>query len=117
MNTHRFVRACELMGLDFWCYSGDSGIATAAYMHLCAANPWITRPNQSLLRMQPVDVIAEGPFRPRNNMVEMPDGPGLGVTLDRDRLAHAHKLFLDQGPCNKYHDPDAPGVYRRLPFV
>lgn len=113
----RFVGACEAMGVDFWCYSGDSGIGTAAYLHACATLAWIREPNQSLLRMQPLDVIEEGPFEPRNNCLTVPEAPGLGVTLSQDRLAHCHGLFCDNGPMNKYHDPAAPGRYRRLPLV
>ena len=62
----RFVGACEHAGIDFWCYSGDSGIGSAAYLHLCAALGWIREPNQSLFRMLPMDVTEEGPFSPRN---------------------------------------------------
>ncbi|MEL7202611.1 MAG: mandelate racemase/muconate lactonizing enzyme family protein, partial [Pseudomonadota bacterium] len=28
----RFIGACEAMGVGFWCYSGDAGIATAGYL-------------------------------------------------------------------------------------
>ena len=113
----RFVSACEAVGVDFWCYSGDGGIGSAAYLHACAAHPHIREPNQSLFRQQPLDVIAEGPFAPKNNTVRLPDGPGLGVTLDRDKLEHCRKLLIERGPPNKYFDPDAPGVMRRMPLV
>jgi glucarate dehydratase len=66
--------------------------------------------------MQPTDVIAEGPFRPKNNTIRVPEGLGLGVTLDKEKLAYCHKLFVDDGPYDKYHDPDRPGVLRRLPL-
>ena len=112
----RFIGACEAMGLDFWCYSGDSGIASAAYLHLAAAIPHIREPSQSLFRMQPLDVIEEGPFRPKNNVVSVPSGPGLGVTLSRQKLAHCHALFRDNGAYDKFHDPNRPGVFRRLPL-
>lgn len=112
----RFVGACEHAGVDFWCYSGDSGIGSAAYLHLCAALGWIREPNQSLFRMQPHDIIEEGPFKPKNNVVAVPEGPGLGITLSQDRLRHAHRDFVENGPCNKYHDPERPGTYRRLPL-
>jgi glucarate dehydratase len=113
----RFVSACQGAGIDFWCYSGGSGLETAAYLHACAAHPHIREPNQSLLRWQPFDVIAEGPFSPMNNVLPLPDGPGLGVTLDRDRLAFAARLLKERGVPNKYHDPDRPGVMRRMPLV
>jgi glucarate dehydratase len=115
-RTLRFIAACEAMGFDFWCYSGDSGVASAAYLHLAAALPHIREPSQSLFRVQPLDVVAEGPFRPRGNHVLVPEGPGLGVTLDRDKLAHCHRLFCDNGPYDKFHDPERPGVMRRLPL-
>lgn len=41
----------------FWCYSGDAGVATAAYLHVKAATPQITEPSQSLFRWQIGDVI------------------------------------------------------------
>ena len=113
----RFVSACQGAGVDFWCYSGGSGLETAAYLHACAAHPHIREPNQSLLRWQPFDVIAEGPFIPRDNHLPLPMGPGLGVTLDRDRLAFAARLLAERGLPNKYHDPDAPGRMRRMPLV
>ena len=113
----RFVSGCAAAGLDFWCYSGDSGLGTAAYLHLCAAHPHIREPNQSLLRQQPHDVVAEGPFGPRANVVPLPEGPGLGVTLDRDRLAHCARLLCERGVPNKYRNPDAPGRMRRMPLV
>ena len=112
----RFVGACEAMGVDVWCYSGDSGIGTACYLHLCAALAHLREPNQSLLRMQPDDVVEEGPFRPRANTVRVPEGPGLGVTLSAERLARQHALFLRDGPMDKYTDPAALGQYRSLPL-
>lgn len=59
----RFIGACEAMNVGFWCYSGDAGIATAAYLHMSAAMPWIMEPSQSLFRWQIGDVIGDGPFR------------------------------------------------------
>ena len=116
LRTLRFIGACEAMGRDFWLYSGDSGIASAAYLHLSAAHAHIREPSQSLYRMQPLDVIEEGPFQPLGSHVAVPEGPGLGVTLSADKLAFCHRLFVDNGPFNKFHDPERPGVMRRLPL-
>lgn len=115
-RTLRFIGACEQMGHDFWCYSGDSGIASAVYLHLAAAHAHIREPSQSLFHMQPLDVVAEGPFRPQDNVLPVPTGPGIGVTLDPDKLAYCHRLFVENGPFDKFHDPDRPGVFRRLPL-
>jgi glucarate dehydratase len=66
--------------------------------------------------MQTLDVIEEGPFRPREYVVAVPEGSGLGVTLSREKLARCHQIFLKEGLYNKFHDPDRPGVFRRLPL-
>lgn len=113
----RFVSGCQAAGIDFWCYSGGSGLETAAYLHACAAHPHIREPNQSLLRQQPHDVIVEGPFSPKHNHIALPTGPGLGVTLDGDRVAYCARLLVENGVPNKYHDPDAPGQMRRMPLI
>jgi glucarate dehydratase len=91
----RFIGACEAMGVGFWCYSGDAGVCTAAYLHVSAAMPWITEPSQSLFRWPVGDVIEGGPFRQKDNVVPVPDGPGLGVALDRDALACWHQHFVE----------------------
>ncbi|WP_342364306.1 mandelate racemase/muconate lactonizing enzyme family protein [Terrarubrum flagellatum] len=116
-RTSRFIGACEAMGIDFWCYSANTGIGSAAYMHLTASHQWIREPSQSLFRMQPLDVIEEGPFRPENNIVRVPEGPGLGVTLSREKLSYCHKLFVDNGPMNQHYDPEMEGRFRRLPLA
>jgi len=112
----RFIGACEAMGVGFWCYSGDAGICTAAYLHMVAATPSITEPSQSLFRWQVADVIVGGPFRQTDNVVRVPEGPGLGVELDREALARWHRHYQDNGPMNHFLDPWGDGHYRRLPL-
>jgi glucarate dehydratase len=112
----RFIGACEAMGVGFWCYSGDTGICTAAYLHMVAAMPWISEPSQSLLRWQVGDVIQGGPFKPKNNRVPVPEGPGLGVELDREALTRWHRHYREHGPMDHYDNPARPGYYRRLPL-
>ena len=115
-RTLKFIAACEAMGVGFWCYSGETGIGSAAYLHVVAATQWIHEPSQSLFRWQTDDVIEEGPFKPRNNVLTVPDRPGLGVTLSKKSLKRCHERFLKEGPYNHYFDPDAPGKFRRLPL-
>lgn len=112
----RFIGACEAMGVGFWCYSGDAGVCTAAYLHMVAAMPWIHEPSQSLFRWQVGDVIKNGPFKQTNNVIQVPEGHGLGVELDREALDRWHKDFIDNGPVNHFYDPAHPGIFRRLPL-
>lgn len=112
----RFIAACEGMGIGYWTYSGDTGIGIAAYLHLIAATQWINEPGQCILHWQTDDVIEEGPFSPQNNVVPVPEGPGLGVTLSRARLKRCNERFLKEGAYNYFLDPQAPTRFRRLPL-
>jgi len=112
----RYIGACQAMGIGFWCYSGDAGICTAAYLHVSAATAYIHEPSQSLFRWQIGDVIANGPFRQKNNVIPVPEGPGLGIELDRDALRHWHTHYVDNGPMDHFFDPRRPGHFRRLPL-
>lgn len=113
----RFIAACEKMGIGWWCFSGETGIGIAAYLHLIAATPSITEPGQCILHWQTDDVIEEGPFNPKHNVVDVPEGYGLGVTLSPDRLKRCHERFLREGAYNYFRDPDDLGRYRRLPLA
>lgn len=112
----KFIAACERMGIGWWCFSGETGIGIAAYLHLIAATPSVTEPGQCILHWQTDDVIEEGPFNPKNNVVRVPEGPGLGVTLSQARLKRCHERFLQEGPYNFFRDPSCPSQYRRLPL-
>ena len=73
-------------------------------------------PSQSLFRWQYIDVIEGGPFRQANNVIRVPEGPGLGVALDRDSLRRMHADIRENGPVDHFHDPSRPGKLRRLPL-
>lgn len=109
-RTQDFLRACAALGIDFWCYSGDAGIMTAAYLHLTAAEPSMIRPHQSLFRFTADVVIEQGPFSPRGGVLPIPEGPGLGVSIDRRALDRLHRRFLDEGAMSSGGDA---GGYRQ----
>ena len=96
-RTQDFARACAALGIDFWCYSGDGGVMTALYLHLTASEPSMIRPHQSLFRFTQDVVVEQGHFSPVSGVLAVPDGPGLGVTLDRSALARMHERFRTEG--------------------
>ena len=63
---------------------------------------------QSLLRRYADDAIAEGPFVPRQGHVTVPDGPGLGVTLDEAALRRATERYAREGPYDLSTAPPLP---------
>jgi glucarate dehydratase len=95
-ETMKFVSACELMGVGFWFYSGESAVGTAAYIQLAAAMPYLSQPGQSLLRWYADDVVAEL-IQPHANAVRIPNGPGLGVTVDPQALQRCKDLYERDG--------------------
>jgi len=113
-ETVKLIAACEAFGIGFWFYSGDTGIGTAAYLQVSAALPYLEQPHQSLLRWYVDDVIAEGPFRPKNGVVPVPEGPGLGVTLDPAALARCKERFEREGALRQFGNGERVR-YSRLP--
>ncbi len=67
----------------------STSIATSAVAHMCAASPIPVMEGVFAVGMSGAlaDDIAENSIRPIDGEVPVPDGPGLGVTLDEDKLA------------------------------
>ena len=87
----------RLGGIDV--YGGcmfETGIAHAAGAHLMAALPDLHLGCEFYMSTYYLreDILAE-PFPVRDGMVHIPDGPGLGVTVDTDRLAAYRTLLLE----------------------
>jgi glucarate dehydratase len=101
-GTRRFISSCEEAGVGFWFYSGDLGIATAVYLHVAAATPYLDLPSQSLLRWTTADVIVGGPFSPRGGVVDVPTGPGLGIELDEEALQRCVERYAREGQYDFY---------------
>ncbi len=102
-RTRDFIRACEAMGVGFRFHSGETGIASAAYLHLTAAHAHVRGASQTLFHWYADDVIEGGPFALENGVTRVPDGPGLGVTLDKTALARCHARYLAEGPFPSGH--------------
>jgi glucarate dehydratase len=96
-RTRDFIRACEAMGVGFRFHSGETGIASAAYLHLTAALDHVRGASQTLFHWYADDVIEGGPFALENGSTQLPSGPGLGVTLDPKALQRCHERFLGEG--------------------
>lgn len=97
-KTVEFIRSCEAFNVGFRFHSGETGVASAAYLQLTAAIEHVREASQTLFRWYADDVIEGGPFVLKNGVVKLPDGPGLGVTLDPVALKRCHERFLAEGP-------------------
>lgn len=103
-ETMKFISACEVMGVGFWFYSGETAVGTAAYMQLAAAIPYLSQPGQSLFRWYADDVVAEL-IQSQSNAVPIPDAPGLGVMVDPEALARCKERYERDGVISQLGEP------------
>jgi glucarate dehydratase len=107
---------CETMGIGVAVHSsGELGIQLATMLHLGAVVPNLGYAADAHYHHLVDDVIVGGPFRYVNGAIAVPDAPGLGVALDRDKLARYHELFRELGGYPYDRDPGRPGWYPLIP--
>jgi glucarate dehydratase len=95
--------------------SGELGIQLATMLHLGAVLPNLTFTADAHYHHLTGDVITGGPMRYERGAIRVPDGPGLGVTLDRDKVAEYAELYRELGPYPYDRDPGRPGWYPLVP--
>jgi glucarate dehydratase len=107
---------CETMGVGVAVHSsGELGIQLATMLHLGAVVPNLGYAADAHYHHLVDDVIVGGPFRYSNGAIGVPDAPGLGVALDRDKLDRYHALFKELGGYPYDRDPGRPGWYPLIP--
>ena len=93
----------EIAGLPIVKHSfGDFGITTYAAAHVLATCPNATLANQTHYSLLGDDVIAGGPPVFEDGALTLPDGPGIGVELDREKLALYEEVYLREGEFTVY---------------
>jgi len=95
--------------------SGELGIQLATMLHLGAVLPNLAFAADAHYHHLRDDVICGGKLRYRDGAMAVPTAPGLGVTLDRDKVAEYHELFLRLGPYPYDQDPLRPGWAPLIP--
>ena len=75
--------------------NSHSGVTMAAMIHLAASIPELTLASDTHYPwlVEGLDIIEGPPLAIREGAMSIPTGPGLGVTLDRDKLARAHEVY------------------------
>jgi glucarate dehydratase len=96
-SARETAAAAEALGLGFWMRStGELGIGTAAILHLAAGTRHCAQAHQTVLHLLADDILTR-PFPIREGCIEVPEGPGLGVELDRDRVDAYARLHAEEG--------------------
>ena len=101
---------CETFQLGVAVHSsGELGIQLATMLHLGAVIPNLSFAADAHYHHLTDDVIEGGPMRYENGAVRVPDKPGLGVTLNRDKLREYNELYQRLGGYPYDQDPGRPG--------
>jgi glucarate dehydratase len=107
---------CDTMGIDVGMHSGaEFGISQAAMLHLAASLPNLVLAPDSHYHHLTDDIIEGGKMKYKNGAMVVPTGPGLGVSLDRDKLARYHEFSKRQEMGSWIEDPRKPGAITMQP--
>jgi glucarate dehydratase len=107
---------CETFQLGVAVHSsGELGIQLATMLHLGAVLPNLTFAADAHYHHLVDDVIEGGKLPYEDGAVRVPDGPGLGIRLDRDKLARYAELYEELGSYPYDRDPGRPGWFALVP--
>ena len=107
---------CETFQLGIAVHSsGELGIQLASMLHLGAVVPNLVFAADAHYHHLTDDIIVGGKMAYRDGAIAVPTGPGLGVTLDRAKLAQYAELYRELGGYTYDRDPQRPGWFPLLP--
>ena len=95
--------------------SGELGIQLASMLHLGAALPNLSFAADAHYHHLTDDIIKGGKMKYVDGEIAVPTGPGLGVELDRDKLAQYAEHYREVGGYAYDRDPTRPDWYAVLP--
>jgi len=104
-NFKKLAAVCETFKLGMSMHSGgDLGISTAAILQLVASTPVVHHAMDSLYYHYVGDIITE-PFKFIDGCLHLPEGPGLGVTIDQETFDQYAEMYKEQSgkPLPKGH--------------
>lgn len=107
---------CETFQLGVAVHSsGELGIQLATMLHLGAVIPNLSFAADAHYHHLTDDIIQGGKLKYENGAIAVPSGPGLGVKLDRDKVAEYRELYLRLGSYPYDQDPLRPGWSPAIP--
>ncbi len=95
--------------------SGELGIQLATMLHLGAVVPNLSFAADAHYHHLADDIIHGGKLKYENGSIRVPTSPGLGVRLDRDKLATYEEEYRRLGGYAYDQDPGRPGWVPLIP--
>jgi glucarate dehydratase len=107
---------CETFQLGVAVHSsGELGIQLATMLHLGAVIPNLSFTADAHYHQLTDDIIEGGKLKYERGSIAVPTGPGLGVKLNRDKLAEYAELYRQLGSYPYDQDPLRPGWTPLIP--
>lgn len=107
---------CETFQLGVAVHSsGELGIQLATMLHLGAVIPNLSLAADAHYHHLTDDIIVGGPMKYVDGKIKVPDGPGLGVEIDRDKLNEYAELYKRLGGYSYDQDPLRPNWSPTVP--
>jgi L-alanine-DL-glutamate epimerase-like enolase superfamily enzyme len=117
LNMKRSAGLCETAALPVLKHSlGELGVAVYAATHVIASTPNFLHANQSYASLLSDDIIEGTDTLPyENGELAVPNAPGIGVELDRDKVGKYADLYHEKGQEFSFHDPSAVATTPLMP--
>ena len=107
---------CETFQLGVAVHSsGELGVQLATMLHLGACIPNLSFAADAHYHHLTDDIIEGGPLKYEDGSIAVPGGPGLGVKLDREKLAEYAEAYKRLGGYPYDRDPLRPGWAPTVP--
>lgn len=107
---------CETFQLGVAVHSsGELGIQLATMLHLGAVIPNLSFAADAHYHHLTDDILVGGKLLYESGAIRVPEGPGLGVQVDRDKLAQYEELYRELGPYPYDRDPKRPDWFPLIP--
>jgi L-alanine-DL-glutamate epimerase-like enolase superfamily enzyme len=114
MATKKAAGVAEAAGIPVIMHSAaELGTATAAFLHVIASTPNFVLANQCMYDWFGDDYIKGGKLQFEKGCLRVPEGPGIGVELDRDKMEKYHQMYREVGTLSVFGAP--PDELRRAP--
>jgi len=105
---------CNTFNLGVAMHSGSEfGVELAAMLHTASTIPTMNFAGDAHYHYLTDDIIEGGPMKYEKGFIKVPEGPGLGVNLDEDKMKFYEKYYEEKGDyyARFHQDPYRPDWY------
>ncbi|MEO9892403.1 enolase C-terminal domain-like protein [Aurantibacter sp.] len=105
---------CQTFNLGVAMHSGaEFGVELAAMLHTASTIPTMNMEGDAHYHYLEDDIIIGGKMKYENGSIKVPEGPGLGVELDEDKMEKYERYYEEKGDyyARFHQDPYKPEWY------